>query len=308
MLLSEQNYTNLNRIYYHGVRFNSLALYRARFNSLYITPSFNYAAVYSYKNDLTHGRVFSYKLKQSLNIFNARSKKDIENLKKHFKSNYITLGDRKYKLSEDFVLDYLASRDWILVFDKNISLRDRFVEILKDVGYDGFFNFEWQEDLKKHLHNEKIAPSIYNQPAVGIFNLANLQQLESFSYQDFFKFDEFRTVYEKDKKLLASYLSNIVTLTDEDSETVEVLGLEYASRNSCFLEEEDVFNIVDQVQKAPEKFLEAGAVASFKKGLAGEKIDYRIGGPFKFNEKTYLFEPEQSFSRLSRTLDKYLKC
>lgn len=311
MLLSEQSYTNLNRIYYHGSKTDSLNIYKSRFNSLYLTTSFLYAVIYSYRNeDLKHGKVFAYKLKKNLNIFNARSKKDIDTLKKHFHSNYIELLGNKYKLTEEFLSKYLASRDWFFVFDKSMKIREQFIEVLQEIGYDGFFNYEWQKDVKEHLHNDFIAPSIDNQPAVGIFDISNLQQIDSYSYKDFFKFEQFKDVYKKDKEILAKYVSNLVNFTDESSESIEILSLEYAIKNSCFLEEKEVLKIIDEINQNPQKFLESRSANTFKKGLKGEIIEPYFGPPLIFNRENYCYEPQKNYYKLNykdRRFEKFLR-
>jgi len=137
MILNEQKYSNKNRLYYHGS--DTKTFDKKRFDLIFLTTDLFYALEYTTTFD-----VFVVTLRAPLNIFNARSKMDLHRL-----SGKITLNDGQ--------IDILRNRDWF-----NTNIRKEIFETIKNLGYDGVFNFE-SYDFKPNDH-----------PSIGIFDRNNV--------------------------------------------------------------------------------------------------------------------------------------
>lgn len=158
--MNEQKYTNLNRIYYHGYREDNPQLKSCDQYEFYITTSFLYAASYAGKE----GYVEAFKLKQEANILNLKSKKDYELL-------------NKYKMNPSS----LIGRDWFSYFNGDFYKRNEYLKKLKNLGYDGYFNYEIDDELVWHsIIANKCINTLYKQsPSIGIFNKNILQKIET---------------------------------------------------------------------------------------------------------------------------------
>lgn len=82
MILSEQKFSNLNRIYYHGQIPNFKDGLKI-FKEIYLSTSLLYSMSYAYDDFHNFGKIEEFKLKNSLNIFNTKSKTDEGNLRKY---------------------------------------------------------------------------------------------------------------------------------------------------------------------------------------------------------------------------------
>lgn len=77
MILTEQEHKNFYRPYYRGM-IKNYDRSKADFSKMYyLTTSFVYASFYA----KTDGLVEEYRLKEKINIFNARSEKDYYTLR-----------------------------------------------------------------------------------------------------------------------------------------------------------------------------------------------------------------------------------
>lgn len=151
--LNEQNYTNLNKQYYHGYRVMDPSLKSCE--EFYLTNSFLYAASYAGRK----GHVDVYKLKKSANIFKLQSEFDFNLLQNNLKDSSINLEE-------------LKERDWYSYFKGNIRKRRDLLDIVESLGYDGYFNREVDKELMKHsvAANISVDRRLYNSPSLGIFN------------------------------------------------------------------------------------------------------------------------------------------
>lgn len=159
MILNEQTYKNLNRPYYIG-RMKGYDRSKALHNNyFYLTTDLKYAILYS-KYD---GYVEEYRLKSGVNIFNAKSDKDYYTLRKALLDSPELNTFTKY-------LDDLKSEDWTVILD-GYKNRDSVVNLLIDLGYDGYFNYEYTRNVIKKLEQDnEFIPVISNEPAIGVLN------------------------------------------------------------------------------------------------------------------------------------------
>lgn len=156
MKLTEQLYRKLNKEYYHGT-LKGLNKAASEYDWFFITTNYEYALSYAICNDEL-GEIYSFRLKKEINIFNANCKSDIRAIEDKIRR------DKLYKYIP--ILDKLKKEDWSLVLNGDQN-RDTFVQILKELGYDGFFNFEYTEsDLK--------FSNLNNIPSIGIFDISSL--------------------------------------------------------------------------------------------------------------------------------------
>lgn len=161
--MTEQKYTNKNRIYYHGFRPLNPPLKSS--DEFYLTTSFLYAASYAGKK----GKVWSYRLKRNANIFNLKSKKDIEKIKNNDILRF-----------PDIDFDELANRDWFSYFKGNFKQRRLLLNVIELMKYDGYFNNEIDDELVHHsvAANLNINLALKNSPSIGIFNDDCLEKIE----------------------------------------------------------------------------------------------------------------------------------
>ena len=152
MLISEQKHKNKNRKYYHGKVVDKLG------NEFYLTTRFAYALIYT---DGLLGEVQEYTLKQTADIFNMKCKTDEGLLRKYC---------QKYESSLLKYLDHLKNNDWTSF--SNPQLKFIFIDSIRNLGYDGFFNFEIDKVVLQRLHsNLRFQFDFYQgSPAVAVFN------------------------------------------------------------------------------------------------------------------------------------------
>lgn len=159
MILNEQLYKNLYRSYFKGYQSDYDEDKRLFKDFYYFTTSPLYALFYAKKNDIWI--LSEYKLKNQINIFNARSKKDYFTL-----HGFLIKNNMSDKLS---FLEKLKDHDWSYTLHGNDNRKD-FLDIIKQLGYDGFFNYEFDEKTKKDLSQYLKAPNTDNNPAIGVLN------------------------------------------------------------------------------------------------------------------------------------------
>lgn len=177
MLISEQKYTNLNRLYYHG----KIKDRKLLSNEFYLATKFAYAFVYS--TGYTYGVVEEYRLKQTANIFNAKSITDEGNLRKFCQRNAPNI--LKY-------IELLKENDWKYIRDN--QLREDLIFIIRELKYDGYFNLEIDQKMLDELHSRDVYKYDYHKhsPSVGIFNTGALVPLRSWDRSNFEDYEGFK--------------------------------------------------------------------------------------------------------------------
>jgi hypothetical protein len=157
MLLKEQMYTNKRRLYYHG----KIAGYddsKRNFNEIYLTTRMTYAMAYAGRG----GSVETYTLNDTANIFNMKCATDEAAFRKHCQANAPAL--LKYA-------DKLKNHDW--AFLEGDYFRQAIIDVIKDLGYDGYFNYEIDEDGLAILHDMADCYTFncnLHSPAIALFN------------------------------------------------------------------------------------------------------------------------------------------
>lgn len=196
--LKEQMHKNLYRSYFRGQRpdySEELSIFK---DVKFYTTRPLYALYYAGKD----GVVSEYRLKSEVNIFNAKSKADIFKLHKYINDNHLNI---PYKALED-----LKTEDWISALH-GVDRRETILGIIKFLGYDGFFNYEYSKKYVDHLHNREpnekyYEPGTLNNPAIGIFDNKDvfIHIKDYHNPEELFKFDSVLDFKEDEIKNIKS--------------------------------------------------------------------------------------------------------
>lgn len=234
MIITEQLYKNLYRPYYHGSRSGELKQGRI----LYLTNTFSYAAMYACEEECLIGKVFEFRLKDSLNIFNAKSQKDIQQFRLYVKKNNL-------QLSKDWYWKGMQSEDWSFLF-RDTNLKNVCIDVVRKLNYDGFFNFEWTKNVRNSRNKDKEFKGQFleTSPAIGIFDIDKLKKVNEFSYKDYFNFEDFVEVYNKEKQELINYAGTLY----KNGKLSEKYVLYYAQDHFLFLTIDDVKDVVENIE------------------------------------------------------------
>lgn len=205
MALQEQTYRGHKRIYYQGRAPDFDESKRTFKDVFYLTTSIVYAVSYAGEK----GNVSSYVLKKDLNIFNAKSKQDYNKIKDVLSNDLLSY------------LDRLADEDWVFeddLFEQTTKIK--FIEIIKSLGYDGFFNYEVD---KKFLRRMKKSPYwdfmnkvMIDNPSIGVFDESNLIKVDD--NIDFKSESSYKEFSDLEKNFIAYNLLNLLNNDKFDDE------------------------------------------------------------------------------------------
>jgi len=155
-LLTNQQYTNTSKIYYHGSVYDFVTpVIDNEEGMFWFTPnkdySFNYLDVDIdiLSGETWHGWIYWLRLTRQLNLFNAYSLRD----RRH-------LCDYNSKFFD--IIEDLKTMDWFQVAQLRDFTRDELLEAVKGLGFDGVFNYE----MKRNQN-----------PSIGIFSVDPVQLL-----------------------------------------------------------------------------------------------------------------------------------
>lgn len=198
MLLSEQKHKRLSRLYYHG-QVKGYDSSKRLFNELYLSTKFLYALSYAFDSSNALGEVEVFKLRETANIFNMRCKTDEAALRKQLNS-YSPMLTRH--------IEALKSNDWSFFLNSDNN-RVKLVDIIRDLGYDGYFNFEIDSiavEMLRRSEEFRYDDFDIKSPAIGLFNKDVLMKV--------YKYDESNIEsYPEYEKLRQRELEHIVTST-----------------------------------------------------------------------------------------------
>lgn len=194
MILLEQKYTNLNRLYYRGLQ--RLSAKEKRFNETYFSTKAEYALVYT---DKLAGSLGVYRLKETANIFNMKCKIDEGKLRTYCQKNLPSLLGS---------LEQLKNNDWLYLVGS--SNRECLVNAIRTLGYDGYFNYEIDKEL---YNNAKNNPGLcftnlqVKSSSVAVFNPEKtLIKIKEYSGKELFNLPQVQE-FKKDEK---NYIVNFV--------------------------------------------------------------------------------------------------
>lgn len=207
MIINEQKYTNKSRLYYRGLVDDDKS---AKFyKETYLTTRLSYALAYSFG---LNGIVEVYKLKDTANIFNMRSKTDEGKLRKFCYLN--NMGSfLKY-------FDKLKTNDWLTV-SKYSESRRKLIDAIKQLGYDGYFNFEIDRERYESLKNKmfcNFSVLQINSPSVAVFDInKSCERVAVYNKkEDFEKLPEIKEIKEQEKSYITTNINNFESKTNEE--------------------------------------------------------------------------------------------
>lgn len=163
MILTEQKIKRIGRRFWRGSKYKNWQKSKSPYNCLYVTGDLFYAITYLKSEEFDfreNGYLIEYTLKDKINIFNARYYKD-----------YRKLEDWCRVHNPEFlkVLPKLKDYDWLDVL--SITNRNRLIDILKGLGYDGFFNIEnKQGKILRRIETIRNEDDLYGFSGLGIFD------------------------------------------------------------------------------------------------------------------------------------------
>lgn len=212
MIYNEQKLRRKGRIYYHGTlsKNSDSDKTKANFPWYFITTSFMYAIRYARKFENDFGAVRKYVLNQEIDVFNAQSDYDLNQLKKSLKMN-----DAKWNEIEKIIL----YRDWTLLGEDKRKL---LADTLKKLGYQGFFNYEATEDDDCNFeYNEYYTAA----PSIGLFDKSVITQTEVLMPDKFE--NESKKYKEAHRRELEYKIKTIPAMMEEGKSEEEVLEYVY---------------------------------------------------------------------------------
>jgi len=204
MLLNEQLYKNFYRPYFRGQR-KDWDIEKANFkNESYFTTSPFYA--YFYARGEEEGVVIEYRLNNNVNIFNLNSKKD------YFTLHKFLIDSNENKLLR--CLNDLKNNDWTFVLNGDDN-RNELLSIVKELGYDGFFNYEYIESMRSDLDIAEIKyPLVDKNPAIGVFNSGVFKKVAEYQKEEIKNIGNWKPYIEFEKK----YISQLFSIYEKDRE------------------------------------------------------------------------------------------
>lgn len=202
MILDEQKHKNLYRRYYQG-RIKDYDSSKAIFKGWsYLTTQPIYA--YFYAKD--GGNVSEFVLKTDIDVFNANCDTDFYKLKQYAIENDVAW------LNYD-IIERLKTEDWSYVL-KGDTKRSEILDILKNLGYDGFFNYEYSDKMQKELSSvlgtEVLLP---NEPAIGVLDKTAFTLIGSYdNLGDLLTLDKAKEYKEQEKAGILKTASGLLKI------------------------------------------------------------------------------------------------
>lgn len=229
MILSEQKYSNLNKIYYRGLK-NKNDNYR-KYDEIYLTTKFLYAFAYAGFS----GIVKQYRLRKEANIFNMKCKTDEANLRKYCQSKSYLSGYLKY-------FEKLKENDWSVITGGDYY-RQSLVNAIKNLGYDGYFNYEIDKEyyeLCKDYPWFNLSELQIKSPAIAIFNENALQELPSLQGENLKSSIQIKQIREIEKSYILKKSGNverrqIISFTDKEFD--DLIKIAKSDKNRTLQEE-----------------------------------------------------------------------
>lgn len=245
MILNEQRHSNLNRSYYHGKIF-SFENDKRKFSEFYLSTSLLYSLVYAYDEDHNFGVIEEYRLKSPINIFNAKDKKDEACLRIYLHKNvpkYL-----KY-------IELLKENDWSVILEGDYN-RQILIDIIKDLGYDGYFNYEIDKESIDFLHKAgvfKYSDLTIKQPSICIFNKDSIKKVFEWDKKSLLRNSKFNDIKNKEIEWFSYKVRNKMLETKDEFD--EEFFIEGMYRLTLTLDKNELYDIIDEVQSNLDSFL-----------------------------------------------------
>ncbi len=182
-----------NTIYFHGDTDTSeeliLGQEKYKGKGIYVTTSPSYALMYTLVSEKTgkysatrKGFIYSLKLKNDVNLFDAGNKEDLKRLSDSI-SSFVELSDDDIEMLRDKDWYFFMKRKPENQIDSKVIywLKKDIIEWVRKAGFDGFYNNEdWKMFIKYEAYHA-VGPGIY------IFDTSNLEVIDKIDNREFAK-------------------------------------------------------------------------------------------------------------------------
>lgn len=226
---------------YHGSKNGELRSdEKHKYNCLYVTPVFAYAALYSTGSDSKHGCVFEMQPVRDLNIFDANDEGALDKLKAKVE-----------ELNPDNTLvrrinwEELKTKDWSTVCFRKDEIRDELLlKAVKELGYDGYINHEWDEDCAQfYAEGLTGCGKVTNSVSIGIFDENLLEITDEKYFDDYSDDDLFNECHQADEDFFVTFLQD-GGYNDFYYDTAEEAA-KFAAENLLFLDVDEVNDLIE---------------------------------------------------------------
>lgn len=226
---------------YHGSKNGELRSdEKHKYNCLYVTPVFAYAALYSTGSDSKHGCVFEMQPVRDLNIFDANDEGALDKLKAKVE-----------ELNPDNTLvrrinwEELKTKDWSTVCFRKDEIRDELLlKAVKELGYDGYVNHEWDEDCAQfYAEGSAGCGKVTNSVSIGIFDENLLEITDEKYFDDYSDDDLFNECHQADEDFFVTFLQD-GGYNDFYYDTTEEAA-NFAAENLLFLDVDEVNDLIE---------------------------------------------------------------
>lgn len=226
---------------YHGSKNGELRSdEKHKYNCLYVTPVFAYAALYSTGSDSKHGCVFEMQPVRDLNIFDANDEGALDKLKAKVE-----------ELNPDNTLvrrinwEELKTKDWSTVCFRKDEIRDELLlKAVKELGYDGYINHEWDEDCAQfYAEGSAGCGKVTNSVSIGIFDENLLEITDEKYFDDYSDDDLFNECHQADEDFFVTFLQD-GGYNDFYYDTAEEAA-NFAAENLLFLDVDEVNDLIE---------------------------------------------------------------
>lgn len=226
---------------YHGSKNGELRSdEKHKYNCLYVTPVFAYAALYSTGSDSKHGCVFEMQPVRDLNIFDANDEGALDKLKAKVE-----------ELNPDNTLvrrinwEELKTKDWSTVCFRKDEIRDELLlKAVKELGYDGYVNHEWDEDCAQfYAEGSAGCGKVTNSVSIGIFDENLLEITDEKYFDDYSDDDLFNECHQADEDFFVTFLQD-GGYNDFYYDTAEEAA-NFAAENLLFLDVDEVNDLIE---------------------------------------------------------------
>lgn len=151
-VLTEQCIMKKGKSFYHGSNHKEINLSKAGFKeAIYLTSNFTYAKSYG-------KYIHEFKVKENLNICNLKSKKDFSKVLSPALKAGITRKD----------LEIAKEEDWYQMGYSSFKMK--LVNVIKNLGYDGFFCWEYSPSEHSYYENQNRQA-----PSFGLFDVSKIE-------------------------------------------------------------------------------------------------------------------------------------
>ena len=230
------------KVLYHGSKNGELRSDEEhKYNCLYVTPVFAYAALYSTGSDSSHGCVFEMRPIMPLNIFDANDEGALDQLKAKVEELY----------PDDTTVrrinwEALKTQDWSTVCFRRDDLRDNLLlKAVKELGYDGYINHEWDADCAMYYARGMGGCGLVeNSISIGVFDENLLEIVDEKYFDDYSEDDLFNKCHQADEDLFITFLQD--EGFDDYYYDNEEDAKEWAAENLLFLDVDEVNDLFDE--------------------------------------------------------------